>query len=66
MQGALNRVANAMAQRDNALEALVNALRRELNETKGELTICKTAMTQKIATIQSTHVDVSKPKEFKG
>ena len=66
MQGALNQVANVTAQREDALEALVNALHRELDEMKGELAVCKTAMTQGTAIIQPTRVDVPKPKELKG
>ena len=73
MHGALNRVVDSLSQRaevreqcGDALEALVEVLRKELVDVKGELAICKAAATRGAIAIQPARVDVPRPKEFKG
>ncbi|KAG8472442.1 hypothetical protein CXB51_035290 [Gossypium anomalum] len=54
--------------RDEALEALVTAMKEEIAELKGELTIYKAALRSGILASgpRQRHVDVSKPEKFKG
>ncbi|OMO77547.1 reverse transcriptase [Corchorus capsularis] len=83
-QGALNegfdRLSKESSERDDALEAMVVALRREVEELplivalrkeveelREELERCKTAVGRGVlASMPTTKVDVPKPKEFKG
>ncbi|OMO74467.1 reverse transcriptase [Corchorus capsularis] len=83
-QGALNegfdRLSKESSERDDALEAmivalrqeveelpLIVALRKEVEELREELERCKTAVGRGVlASMPTTKVDVPKPKEFKG
>ncbi|KAH1115215.1 hypothetical protein J1N35_008593 [Gossypium stocksii] len=53
---------------DEALEALVTAMKEEIAKLKGELTICKAALGSGMLASgpKQRHVDVSKPENFKG
>ena len=67
MQGALNKSLDAVTQKNTALEAMVVALREEMDELKRELSACKAVIRGGVLAVAPTHrVDVPKPKEFKG
>ena len=73
MQGALNRAADSLSQRGeaveqhgDALEALVETLCKELDEVKEELAVSKATATWGAVAIQPAWVDVPRLKEFKG
>lgn len=52
--------------RDDNLEAMVMTLKKQIEELKGELVICKAALGNKVlAATPKPKVDVSKKKEFK-
>ena len=55
-----------MEQRGDTLEALVETLRKELDEVKEDLAVCKANATRGAIAIQPVRVDVPRPKEFKG
>ncbi|KAK8321507.1 hypothetical protein V6Z12_A12G102300 [Gossypium hirsutum] len=57
-----------MTSRDDAIETMMVALKEEIAELKGELTIYKAALGNGglAAVTPKPSVDVSKPKEFKG
>ncbi|OMO71031.1 Retrotransposon gag protein [Corchorus capsularis] len=75
-----DRLSKELSERDDALEAMIVALRREVEELplivalrkeveelKEELERCKTAVGRGVlASMPTTKVDVPKPKEFKG
>ena len=64
----LRSTSDKLTVRDEALEALVTAMKEEIAELKGELTICKVALGNGMLTSGSKqrHVDVPKPEKFKG
>ena len=67
MQGVLNESVDALVQKDGSLEAMMVAMREEIEELKRELTVCKTAIGGGVlAMTPNPRVDVPKPKEFKG
>ncbi|MBA0648356.1 hypothetical protein Goklo_016099, partial [Gossypium klotzschianum] len=59
---------NKLAEKDDALEAMVTALKEEINELKGELKIFKAAIGNGMLASKSKPqaMDVPKPKVFKG
>ncbi|MBA0803677.1 hypothetical protein Gohar_013864 [Gossypium harknessii] len=59
---------NKLAEKDDALEAMVTALKEEINELKGELKIFKAAIRNGMLASKSKPqaMDVPKPKAFKG
>ncbi|XP_040957468.1 uncharacterized protein [Gossypium hirsutum] len=64
----LRSTSDKLTVRDEALEALVTAMKEEIAELKGELTICKVALGNGMLTSgpKQRHVDVPKPEKFKG
>ncbi|MBA0660283.1 hypothetical protein Goklo_012321, partial [Gossypium klotzschianum] len=58
---------NKLAGKDDALEAMVTALKEEINELKGELKIFKVSIVNgMLAKSKPQAMDVPKPKAFKG
>ena len=67
MQGVLNESMDALTKKDESLEAMMVAMRKEMDELKRELTTCKTVIGGGVlAMTPNPRVDVTKRKEFKG
>lgn len=67
MLGSLTNTANELWQRNDALEALVEAMRTEMAEFKVKLAEVEMACVNSVITVQSCpQVDIPKPKECKG
>ncbi|PKI43756.1 hypothetical protein CRG98_035862, partial [Punica granatum] len=67
MQGALNTAVDELTKRDETLEALVSAMRAEINELKAELVqVRRTRVNGGSMGQFSARPDVPRPKEFKG
>ncbi|XP_040948667.1 uncharacterized protein [Gossypium hirsutum] len=64
----LRSTSDKLMVRDEALEALVTAMKEEIAELKGELAICKVALGNGMLTSgpKQLHVDVPKPEKFNG
>ena len=67
MQGVLNESMDALTQKDESLEAMMVAMKEEMEELKRELTTCKVDIGGGVlAMTPGPRMDVPKPKEFKG
>ncbi|PKI46788.1 hypothetical protein CRG98_032825 [Punica granatum] len=67
MQGALNTAVDELTNQDETLEALVSAMRAEVDELRAELVQVRRARVDRGGMGQlSTRPDVPRPKEFKG
>ncbi|MBA0728064.1 hypothetical protein Golax_000999 [Gossypium laxum] len=68
MKGILNSTMIKLVERDDALEAMVSALKEEIAELKRELTIYKAALSNGMLNLRLKQqaIDVPKPKKFKG
>ena len=67
MQDVLNESMDALTQKDESFEAMMVAMKEEMEELKRELMACKTAIRGGVlAMTSSPPVDMPKPKEFKG
>ncbi|KAK8346069.1 hypothetical protein V6Z12_A07G190200 [Gossypium hirsutum] len=64
----LRSTSDKLTGRDEALEALLTAMKEEIAELKGELRICKAALGSGMLASgpKQRHVDVPKPEKFKG
>ncbi|KAK8292831.1 hypothetical protein V6Z11_D06G146200 [Gossypium hirsutum] len=64
----LRSTSDKLTVRDEALDALVTAMKEEITKLKGELTICKATLGSEMLASgpKQRHVDVPKPKKFKG
>lgn len=63
----LTDATNELQQWDNALEALVETMRTEMDELKAKVVELEGALVNGVVTMQaSPQVDALKPKEFKG
>ena len=67
MQGALNTAIDILTQKNDTLEAVVEAMKKQMEELMGELSSCKTAIGGSVLAVTSKHrIEIPKPKEFKG
>ena len=67
MQGALNEFMNLLTQKNESVEAMMVAMREEMDKLKRELTTCMITIEGGVLAITPTHwVDVPKSKKFKG
>ncbi|MFQ6662835.1 hypothetical protein Gotur_030557 [Gossypium turneri] len=68
MNGLINSTAEKLAKRDDTLEDMVLAMKKEIEELKGELTIYKATLSNGMLTSRPNQqaMDVPKPENFKG
>ncbi|KAK8335259.1 hypothetical protein V6Z12_A09G042300 [Gossypium hirsutum] len=64
----VNSTTEKLAERDENLEEMMLAMKKEIKELKGELTIYKAALTNGMSSSKSKQqaMDVPKPEKFKG
>ncbi|MBA0750682.1 hypothetical protein Gogos_002079 [Gossypium gossypioides] len=67
MNGLINSTAKMLAERDDTLEYMVLAMKKEIEELKGELTIYKATLSNGMLTLKPNQqaMDVPKPENFK-
>ncbi|MBA0879547.1 hypothetical protein Goshw_023368, partial [Gossypium schwendimanii] len=66
MNELVESTAKKLAERDENLEDMVLAMKKEIEELKGELTIYKAALSNMMFSSEQQAIDVPKPEKFKG
>lgn len=66
MQGALNNTVDELSRQDDVLEALIIAMRMEIDKLRAELAIVRAHGAGGFVAHHNPRLDIPKPKEFKG